>query len=73
LVKPYRVAELRRCVRLLQGADLETRLASAERRPGGGRERLAQQIQLIERMAEVREEASLGESLLRTLRGGRSG
>jgi CheY-like chemotaxis protein len=63
LMKPYRPPELYRSVRVLYRAELEVQLAQAERYIREGRERLARQLRLVERLAAGSPDAALAEKL----------
>lgn len=63
LAKPYRAPELYRSVRALYRAELEAQIARAERHIGEGRERLARQLRLIERLAAGGHDTALAQKL----------
>jgi CheY-like chemotaxis protein len=67
LAKPYRVSELHRSVRVLHRAELQARLAQAERHVREGRERLASQLRLIERLTTGGHDMLLAQKLAREI------
>jgi CheY-like chemotaxis protein len=67
LAKPYRMSELHRSVRALRLSDLRVQLASAEEHIATGRERLAGQLRLVERLAERGQGTGTAEVLLREM------
>ena len=67
LVKPYRVPDLQRSVRALRLADLGAQLAQAEQHIVAGRERLARQLRLVERLADRGHGTSTAELLSREM------